>query len=142
MALGKKHSLQFPDQFGMGNDYQQDETYVVAVDEKTGKSTYRDGIFTKLAQDVKDPEGLNKRIVITPQSAWKQDVEDNYPEFASALSGETDGIELFSDLYVTASAFGYPLGNETPAEYYTDDVADGVATGIDVADFRKVNPAE
>ena len=136
MALGMKHSLQFPDQFGMGNDYLQDETYVVAVDEKTGKSTYRDGIFTKLAQDVKDPDGFNKRTVVTPQSAWKKDVEDNYPEFASALSGETDSIEVFSDLYATGSAFGYPFVEKTDESYYKDDVADGLPTGVDVADFR------
>ena len=41
-------TLQNPDLYGMGNDYEQDMKYVVEKDEN-GKTTWRDGIYTKLA---------------------------------------------------------------------------------------------
>lgn len=138
MALQYK-SLQNPDHFGMGNDYLQDETYVVpSAVNKAGKvvSTYRDGIYTQLQQDVKDPEGLNKRVVVLPQSEWKTKPEGISDEAWASLSGETDGKELFTAEYVAGSAFGYPFGT-TPEGYYTDDIKDHAPTGIDVADFRQ-----
>ena len=137
-------TLQNPGLYGMGNDYEQDKTYVVEFVDKDGKavapgtegakSTWRDGIYTKLATDIKDPEGYNKRTVNTPQSGWKAG------EFkrAETLSGETDGSALFSPDYATAESFGYPFGT-TPATYYTDKVDDGLPTGIDVASFRQVS---
>ena len=137
MALQYK-SLQNPDHFGMGNDYQQDETYVVpSAVNKAGKvvSTYRDGIYTQLQQDVKDPEGYNKRVVVVPQDQWTAKPEGITDEAWESLSGETDGKELFTAEYAAGSAFGYPFG-ETDTTYYGDDIADKAPTGIDVADFR------
>ena len=128
-------TLQNPDQFGMGNDYLQDESYVVkTAKDKNGveKTTWRDGIYTKLAYDIKDPEGYNKRTVNVPQSAWG--------EAPSGLSGETDGSALFTSGYATAESFGYPFGT-TPETYYTDKIDDGLPTGIDVASFRQVVPS-
>jgi hypothetical protein len=135
-------TLQNPGLYGMGNDYEQDKTYVVEFVDKDGKavapgtegakSTWRDGIYTKLATDIKDPEGYNKRTVNVPQSAWG--------EAPSGLSGETDGSALFTSGYATAESFGYPFGT-TPETYYTDKVDDGLPTGIDVASFRQVVPS-
>lgn len=144
MALDYK-SLQNPDQFGIGNDYMQDETYIVPTAEKNGKvvTTYRDGIYTKLAQDVKDPDGYNKRVVVTKQSTWTTKPAGITDEQWASLSGETDGKELFAQEYAAGSAFGYPFTEKTDESYYGTDIADGIPTGIDVADFRKVeNKAE
>ena len=124
-------TLQNPGLYGMGNDYEQTLDYVVQEDEN-GKTTWRDGIYTKLAFDIKDPEGYNKRTVNVPQSAWG--------EAPSGLSGETDGSALFTSGYATADSFGYPFGT-TPETYYTDKVDDGLPTGIDVASFRQVVPS-
>lgn len=138
MALDYK-SLQNPDQFGLGNDYMQDETYIVpSAVNKAGKvvSTYRDGIYTKLQQDVKDPEGLNKRVVVVPQEKWTTKPDNITDAQWASLSGETDGKELFTAEYATGSAFGYPFG-QTPETYYTEEVADNAPTGVDVADFRQ-----
>ena len=124
-------TLQNPGLYGMGNDYEQNLDYVVQKDEN-GKTTWRDGIYTKLATDIKDPEGYNKRTVNVPQSAWG--------EAPSGLSGETDGSALFTSGYATADSFGWPFGT-TPETYYTDKVDDGLPTGIDVASFRQVVPS-
>ncbi len=137
-------TLQNPGLYQMGNDYEQDMKYVVEKDEKTGKTTWRDGIYTKLAYDIKDPEGYNKRTVNTPQSGW------NPGEFKNAetLSGETDGSALFSPDYATAVSFGQPFSGtdkvmtkvfETDADaYYTSADKVKVPQGIDVASFRDV----
>lgn len=121
-------TLQNPDLYGMGNDYKQDMKYVVEKDEN-GKTTWRDGIYTKLAYDIKDPEGYNKRTVNVPQDKWG--------EAPSGLSGETDGSALFTSGYATAVSFGQPF-NETEDTYYTSADEVKVPQGIDVAPFRDV----
>ena len=120
-------TLQNPDLYGMGNDYEQDMKYVVT--EKDGKTTWRDGIYTKLAYDIKDPEGYNKRIVNVPQDKWG--------EAPNGLSGETDGSALFTSGYATAVSFGQPF-NKTEDTYYTSADEVKVPQGIDVAPFRDV----
>ena len=120
-------TLQNPDLYGMGNDYNQDMKYVVT--EKDGKTTWRDGIYTKLAYDIKDPEGYNKRSVNVPQDKWG--------EAPSDLSGETDGSALFTSGYATAVSFGQPF-NKTEDTYYTSADEVKVPQGIDVAPFRDV----
>lgn len=136
-------TLQNPDLYGKGNDYEQDMKYVVEKDEN-GKTTWRDGIYTKLAYDIKDPEGYNKRSVNTPQSGWKAGDFKG----AETLSGETDGSALFSPNYATAVSFGQPFsatsavsekvfGADTDAYYKVEDI-EKVPQGIDVASFRPV----
>lgn len=120
-------TLQNPDLYGMGNDYEQDMKYVVT--EKDGKTTWRDGIYTKLAYDIKDPEGYNKRTVNVPQDKWG--------EAPNGLSGETDGSALFTSGYATAVSFGQPF-KETKDTYYTSADEVKVPQGIDVAPFRDV----
>lgn len=120
-------TLQNPDLYGMGNDYNQTLDYVVT--EKDGKTTWCDGIYTKLAYDIKDPEGYNKRIVNVPQDKWG--------EAPSGLSGETDGSALFTSGYATAVSFGQPF-NKTEDTYYTSADEVKVPQGIDVAPFRDV----
>lgn len=135
--MAKFKTLQNPWMDGLGNDYEQDLTYVQEIDPKTKKSSWRDGIYTKLSQDVKDPEGYNKRTVNLAQSAWGKEF-DSIPTSAwETMSGETDGSALFTSGAYTGVQFGYPFG-ETAETYYTDKVDDGLPTGIDVASFRKV----
>ena len=124
-------TLQNPDLYGKGNDYEQDMKYVVT--EKDGKTTWRDGIYTKLAYDIKDPEGYNKRIVNVQQDNWGE----NTFKRAETLSGETDGSALFTSGYATAVSFGQPF-NETGDTYYTSADEVKVPQGIDVAPFRDV----
>lgn len=121
-------TLQNPDLYGKGNDYEQDMKYVVEKDEN-GKTTWRDGIYTKLAYDIKDPEGYNKRSVNVPQDKWG--------EAPNGLSGETDGSALFTSGYATAVSFGQPF-NKTEDTYYTSADEVKVPQGIDVAPFRDV----
>ena len=121
-------TLQNPDLYGMGNDYEQDMKYVVEKDEN-GKTTWRDGIYTKLAYDIKDPEGYNKRSVNVPQDKWG--------EAPIGLSGETDGSALFTSGYATAVSFGQPF-NKAEDTYYTSADEVKVPQGIDVAPFRDV----
>lgn len=125
-------TLQNPDLYGMGNDYEQDMKYVVEQDEN-GKTTWRDGIYTKLAYDIKDPEGYNKRSVNVPQDKWGK----NTFKRAETLSGETDGSALFTSGYATAVLFGQPF-NKTEDTYYTSADEVKVPQGIDVAPFRDV----
>lgn len=123
-------TLQNPGLHEMGNDYEQDLKYVVT--KKDGKTTWCDGIYTKLAYDIKDPEGYNKRTVNVPQDKWGEAPE--------GLSGETDGSALFTSGYATAVSFGQPF-NETlnvAPEYYTSADEVKVPQGIDVAPFRDV----
>ena len=124
-------TLQNPDLYGKGNDYEQDMKYVVT--EKDGKTTWRDGIYTKLAYDIKDPEGYNKRIVNVQQDNWGE----NTFKLAETLSGETDGSALFTSGYATAVSFGLPR-NKTEDTYYTSADEVKVPQGIDVAPFRDV----
>ena len=124
-------TLQNPDLYGKGNDYEQDMKYVVT--EKDGKTTWRDGIYTKLAYDIKDPEGYNKRSVNVPQDKWGE----NTFKRAETLSGETDGSALFTSGYATAASFGQPF-NKTEDTYYTSADEVKVPQGIDVAPFRDV----
>ena len=144
-------TLQNPDQFGMGNDYLQDESYVVkTAKDKNGveKTTWRDGIYTKLAYDIKDPEGYNKRTVLVPQSGWNKNFDTIPSGKASTLSGETDGAELFSDDYEKAVSFGNPFSATKTVmtevfkadenAYYTSADEPKVPQGIDVAPFRDV----
>ena len=121
-------TLQNPDLYGMGNDYEQNMKYVVEKDEN-GKTTWRDGIYTKLAYDIKDPEGYNKCSVNVPQDKWG--------EAPNGLSGETDGSALFTSGYATAVSFGLPF-NKTEDTYYTSADEVKVPQGIDVAPFRDV----
>lgn len=125
-------TLQNPDLYGMGNDYKQDMKYVVEKDEN-GKTTWRDGIYTKLAYDIKDPEGYNKRSVNVPQDKWGE----NTFKRAETLSGETDGSALFTSGYATAVSFGQPF-SDTEDAYYTSADEVKVPQGIDVAPFRDV----
>ena len=132
-------TLQNPDLYGMGNDYEQDMKYVVEKDEN-GKTTWRDGIYTKLAYDIKDPEGYNKRSVNVPQDKWG--------EAPIGLSGETDGSALFTSGYATAVSFGQPFSATSAVSekvfkadtdaYYKDEDITKVPQGIDVASFRPV----
>lgn len=124
-------TLQNPDLYGKGNDYEQDMKYVVT--EKDGKTTWRDGIYTKLAYDIKDPEGYNKRSVNVQQDNWGE----NTFKRAETLSGETDGSALFTSGYATAVSFGQPF-NKTEDTYYTSADEVKVPQGIDVAPFRDV----
>ena len=124
-------TLQNPDLYGKGNDYEQDMKYVVT--EKDGKTTWRDGIYTKLAYDIKDPEGYNKRIVNVQQDNWGE----NTFKRAETLSGETDGSALFTSGYATAVSFGQPF-NKTEDTYFTSADEVKVPQGIDVAPFRDV----
>lgn len=124
-------TLQNPDLYGNGNDYEQDMKYVVT--EKDGKTTWRDGIYTKLAYDIKDPEGYNKRTVNNPQDKWGE----NTFKRAETLSGETDGSALFTSGYATAVSFGQPF-NKTEDTYYTSADVVKEPQGIDVAPFRDV----
>lgn len=124
-------TLQNPDLYGKGNDYEQDMKYVVT--EKDGKTTWRDGIYTKLAYDIKDPEGYNKRIVNVQQDNWGE----NTFKRAETLSGETDGSALFTSGYATAVSFGQPF-SDTEDTYYTSADEVKVPQGIDVAPFRDV----
>lgn len=124
-------TLQNPDLYGKGNDYEQDMKYVVT--EKDGKTTWRDGIYTKLAYDIKDPEGYNKRTVNIQQDNWGE----NTFKRAETLSGETDGSALFTSGYATAVSFGQPF-NKTEDTYYTSADEVKVPQGIDVAPFRDV----
>lgn len=128
-------TLQNPDLYGMGNDYEQDMKYVVEKD-KNGKTTWRDGIYTKLAYDIKDPEGYNKRSVNVQQDNWGE----NTFKRAETLSGETDGSALFTSGYATAVSFGQPFNKTTEVapEYYTSADEVKVPQGIDVAPFRDV----
>ena len=125
-------TLQNPDLYGKGNDYEQDMKYVVEKDEN-GKTTWRDGIYTKLAYDIKDPEGYNKRIVNVPEDKWGE----NTFKRAETLTGETDGSALFTSGYATAVSFGQPF-NKTEDTYYTSADEVKVPQGIDVAPFRDV----
>lgn len=125
-------TLQNPDLYGKGNDYEQDMKYVVEKDEN-GKTTWRDGIYTKLAYDIKDPEGYNKRIVNVQQDNWGE----NTFKRAETLSGETDGSALFTSGYATAVSFGQPF-SDTEDAYYTSADKVKVPQGIDVAPFRDV----
>src|SRR5574344_1543823 len=125
-------TLQNPDLYGKGNDYEQDMKYVVEKDEN-GKTTWRDGIYTKLAYDIKDPEGYNKRSVNVQQDNWGE----NTFKRAETLSGETDGSALFTSGYATAVSFGQPF-NKTEDTYYTSADEVKVPQGIDVAPFRDV----
>lgn len=153
-----KKTLQNPGLYGMGNDYEQKLDYFVTVDETTKKSTWRDGIYTKLAKDVKDPEGLNKRTVNVSQAKWGdwKSIDSIPPSAGSALSGETDGSALFTSGYATAVSFGKPFNTMTDAmknfvdeegtagveaDYYLAPSADkvGIPQGGDVASFRQVN---
>lgn len=139
-------TLQNPDLYGKGNDYEQDMKYVVT--KKDGKTTWRDGIYTKLAYDIKDPEGYNKRTVNTPQSGWG---EGDFKR-VETLSGETDGSALFSPDYATAVSFGQPFSAtsavsekvfEAPTDaYYKVEDIEKVPQGIDVASFRPVASKE
>lgn len=124
-------TLQNPDLYGKGNDYEQTLDYVVT--EKDGKTTWRDGIYTKLAYDIKDPEGYNKRSVNVPQDKWSE----NTFKRAETLSGETDGSALFTSGYATNVSFGQPF-NKTEDTYYTSADEVNVPQGIDVAPFRDV----
>lgn len=128
-------TLQNPDLYGMGNDYEQDMKYVVEKDEN-GKTTWRDGIYTKLAYDIKDPEGYNKRIVNVQQDNWGE----NTFKRAETLSGETDGSALFTSGYATAVSFGQPFDDTTKVapEYYNPLDVVKEPQGIDVASFRPV----
>lgn len=153
-----KKTLQNPGLYGMGNDYEQKLDYFVTVDKTTKKSTWRDGIYTKLAKDVKDPEGLNKRTVNVSQAKWGdwKSIDSIPPSAGSALSGETDGSALFTSGYATAVSFGKPFNTMTDAmknfvdeegtagveaDYYLAPSADkvGIPQGGDVASFRQVN---
>lgn len=125
-------TLQNPDLYGKGNDYEQDMKYVVEKDEN-GKTTWRDGIYTKLAYDIKDPEGYNKRTVNIQQDNWGE----NTFKRAETLSGETDGSALFTSGYATAVSFGQPF-SDTKDAYYTAEDKVKVPQGIDVAPFRDV----
>ena len=128
-------TLQNPDLYGMGNDYEQTLDYVVEKDEN-GKTTWRDGIYTKLAYDIKDPEGYNKRSVNVQQDNWGE----NTFKRAETLSGETDGSALFTSGYATAVSFGQPFKKteEVAPKYYTSADEVKVPQGIDVAPFRDV----
>lgn len=125
-------TLQNPDLYGKGNDYEQTLDYVVQKNEN-GKTTWRDGIYTKLAYDIKDPEGYNKRTVNIQQDNWGE----NTFKRAETLSGETDGSALFTSGYATAVSFGLPF-NKTEDTYYTSADEVKVPQGIDVAPFRDV----
>lgn len=136
-----KRTLQNPWAEGLGNDYKQDLTYVQEIDEN-GKSTWRDGIYTKLAYDIKDPEGYNKRTVNLKQTEWgtADKIDTIKPGQGTTLSGETDGSALFTQSAYGAVQFGFPFDN-TPEGYNANDPFDKKPTAIDVAEFRQLSAA-
>ena len=151
-------TLQNPGLYGMGNDYEQDMKYVVPSG-TNGKTTWRDGIYTKLAYDIKDPMGYNKRTVNIAQDKWGAALKLDGTEFPeSALSGETDGSALFTSGYGQAVSFGQPFNTMDTAmanfvdaatgedakgeDYYTSADKVKVPQGIDVAPFRLVASKE
>ncbi len=139
-------TLQNPWAEGLGNDYEQNLDYVeqTKINKITGKeeTSWRDGIYTKLAFDIKDPEGYNKRTVNLPQSAWgtAEDIATIPANKGTSLSGETDASGLFTPSAYQAVSFGFPF-DKTPETYYTKEIDDGLPTGIDVASFRQVVPS-
>lgn len=151
--MAKFKTLQNPWAEGLGNDYEQTLDYVVQKDEK-GKTTWRDGIYTKLAYDIKDPEGYNKRTVNIPQSAWGKEFDTIPTSGWKTMSGETDASGLFTSGYATAVSFGLPFSAtedvmtkvfETTADaYYAAPSADKekIPQGFEVASFRQVNAKE
>ena len=97
------------DLYHIGNDYPQ-----APISAYFTTSSYHDGIYTEVNPDLilsadsidgfddsffdlKNPVGLNKRVLNVPQSAWDD------PEI-DALSGE----KIFSDDYATAELTGFP----------------------------------
>lgn len=161
--MAKLKTLQNPWAEGLGNDYEQDISYVVEFVDKdgnkatkeTGKSTWRDGIYTKLAKDVKDPDGYNKRTVMVPQSAWGtvNSIETIGMSADSGLSGETDASALFTSGAYAGYSFGQPFDTKeswpkftenfkgaTYADYFEAPSGDKekVPQGFEVASFRQV----
>lgn len=152
--MAKFKTLQNPWAEGLGNDYEQDLSYVVTKDAK-GKTTWRDGIYTKLAKDVKDPDGYNKRTVMVPQSAWGtvDSIETIGMSANSGLSGETDASALFTSGAYAGYSFGQPFDTKeswpkftenfegaTYDDYFKAPSADKekVPQGFEVASFRQV----
>ena len=93
-----KPTVQNPDYYTVGNDYAQaplSEFYNV---EEEGKSTYQDGIYTKLADTLvngtysadpwKDPHGFNKRTYLEDPSASYTD--DKYGQANVIYDGIDD----------------------------------------------------
>lgn len=152
--MAKYKTLQNPWAEGLGNDYEQNLDYVsvTKTNKITGKeeSSWRDGIYTKLAFDIKDPEGYNKRTVNIPQSAWgtAADIETIKAGNGTSLNGETDASALFTPSAYGAVSFGQPFDQglvkyaevfeADPADYYADEDKVKIPQGIDVASFRKV----
>lgn len=158
--MAKFKTLQNPWAEGLGNDYEQDLSYVeqTKTNKITGKqeTSWRDGIYTKLAFDIKDPEGYNKRTVNLPQAAWgtAADIATIPSGKGTSLSGETDASGLFTPSAYGAVSFGQPFDKDmakyaevfdaTADDYYAAPSGDKlkVPQGFEVASFRKVDKAE
>ena len=104
------------DLYQIGNDYPQGPTSAYFV-----TSSYADGIYTEINKDLvwdvsskdgfddsffdlKNPEGLNKRILNIPQDKWDDVTTADVLGEVSAVSGE----KIFSNDYTTAELSAFP----------------------------------
>jgi hypothetical protein len=111
----KKPTSNGNDLYQIGNDYPQ----VASAYFET--SSYHDGIYTELKKDLvwdvsgvdgfddsffdlKNPEGLNKRILNIPQTEWADVTSADVRGDVSAVSGE----KIFSVDYATAELSAFP----------------------------------
>lgn len=104
------------DLYQIGNDYPQGpiSTYFET-------SSYADGIYTEIKKDLiwdvsgkdgfdntffdlKNPEGLNKRILNIPQDKWDDVTSADVRGEVSAVSGEI----IFSNDYASAELSAFP----------------------------------
>ena len=108
------------DLYQIGNDYPQGPISAYFV-----TSSYADGIYTEIKKDLvwhydkdvsgvdgfddsffdlKNPEGLNKRVLNIPQKEWDDVTSADVLGEVSAVSGE----KIFSNDYATAELSAFP----------------------------------
>ena len=105
------------DLYQIGNDYPQGP-----ISAYFETSSYADGIYTEIKKDLiwddvsgvdgfdnsffdlKNPEGLNKRILNIPQKDWDPVTSADVIGEVSAVSGE----KIFSNDYATAELSAFP----------------------------------
>jgi len=104
------------DLYQIGNDYPQGP-----ISAYFETSSYHDGIYTEIKKDLvwdisgkdgfdntffdlKNPEGLNKRILNIPQDKWDDVTTADVLGEVSAVSGE----KIFSNDYASAELSAFP----------------------------------
>ena len=104
------------DLYQIGNDYPQGPISAYFV-----TSSYADGIYTEIKKDLildvsskdgfddsffdlKNPEGLNKRVLNIPQNKWDEVTSADVRGEVSAVSGEI----IFSNDYATGELSAFP----------------------------------